>query len=233
MKRSDLIWGSLLLGAGAVLLVQNFGVFGPAQALLWTLLFALSGAAFVGVVLSERSQWWALIPGATLLSLALLTGVQQLAPAFGAAWGGPLFLAGIGLGFGAIYLLDRGRWWAIIPCGALLSLALVAAVETLRPGADGGSVLFFGLAVTFGLIYLLPTPPQHMAWALFPAGLCALIGLLILTATTTALPIVWPIALILAGLYLIYRTLRSRRAQLRPTTRLEDRHDDPTLPQPH
>ena len=70
-------------------------------------------------------------------------------------------------------------------------------------------IFFLGLALTFALVYLLPMPGGRMRWALIPAGVLFVVGLVVMMATTSAMSIVWAVALIAGGAYLVYRTVRS------------------------
>jgi hypothetical protein len=210
MKRTDsyVVLGLSLVGAGVLFLLQTLGLLGAAQNIFWTALFAASGAAFLVVFVRDVARWWALIPGLTLLSLAALVGLNDLAPAFAQQWGGALFLGGIGLSFWLVYLSGRERWWAIIPGGTLLTLASVAALSESNPGMETGGIFFLGLALTFGLVYVLPTPTGHIRWAIYPAGAFLAMAILVIAAMGQVINILWPAALILAGLYLAYRSLR-------------------------
>jgi O-antigen/teichoic acid export membrane protein len=69
----------------------------------------------------------------------------------------------------------------------------------------------FGFAATFGFLYTLRSPERKLDWAKFPAAVFFLIGVFILLATEFdgAIPFVISGLFILAGLYLIYRTLRT------------------------
>jgi hypothetical protein len=49
-----------------------------------------------------------------------------------------------------------------------------------------------------------------MRWAFVPAGVLLLIGILMTAALTQVINFVWPLALILAGLFLVLRAFRSR-----------------------
>lgn len=202
--------GILLLIAGAVLLLQNLGVFGETVTnLIWVLLFGLGGLAFLLVFFFNREQWWALIPGCTLLGLAVLIGFgDQLQAA-----GGAIFLASIGLSFALIYLLRREHWWPIIPAGSLFSTA--ALVLATDAGAEAASVgvLFLGLALTFLLVYLLPGERPERRWALIPAGVLAVLGFVSLVSLSSlaVMNYIWPAALIVGGGYLLWRTWRMRQ----------------------
>ena len=87
-----------------------------------------------------------------------------------------------------IYIASRSmkNWWAIIPGGIFASLSLVVALVILVPQEDYpvlphtlhwgvySWVLFLGLAVTFGVLWLL-RKTQPTDWAKYPAtGLAVL-----------------------------------------------------------
>jgi len=90
MKRieSSIIFGMALICVGVLFLLQNLGVLGALAGLLWALLFAAGGAAFLLAFATAPAHWWALIPGFTLLSLGALIGFQELFPALAGPWGG-------------------------------------------------------------------------------------------------------------------------------------------------
>jgi hypothetical protein len=210
MKRIEtpIVLALVLIGAGALFLLQNLGLLGPLGGLFWALAFAVGGGMFLRAFAAAPSRWWALIPGFTLLSLGALVGLQELSPGLAGPWGGALFLAGIGLGFCSVYLTGRARWWALIPGGAMLSVAAVAGLSETIEGPALGSVLFLGLGLTFGLVAIAPTPGGPVRWALFPAGILLIMALVGMASTGEVVGILWPIVLILAGLYLAYRAIR-------------------------
>ncbi len=216
IRRFDLriAWGVFLMAAGALALLQNFNILTGALNLLWAFLLGLAGVFFLYAYVSNRSNWWALIPGIILLALTALVALGVTAPALAEAWGGPLFLGGIGLSFWAVYLANREHWWAIIPGGVLVTLAVVASMETVfqrtEQRVETGGIFFAGLGLTFALVGLLPTARGRMRWAFIPALVLLLMGLLIFAAAEQLINYLWPLALILAGLYLVFRTFRPR-----------------------
>lgn len=215
MKRSylSLAFGALLVIAGVLLLLQNFAILTFDWDLSGALLFALGGAAFVAVFLNDHEQWWAIIPGFTLLGIGGLIGLAAILPESTGAWGGVFFLSTISLAFWVIFAFRRENWWAVIPGGVLLTLAVVAGLAEAAGGIATGGLFFLGLAATFGLVYLLPTPEGRMKWAIIPAGILGAVGILIILAATSVINYLWPVALILVGFYLVYRSFTSRRAQ--------------------
>ncbi len=214
MKRFEIrvVGAILLIAVGVLFLLQNVGIVVGALSLLWALLFGAGGAMFLYVFLTDREQWWAVIPGFALLGLAGTIALNELIPEGGGDWAGMVFLLGIGASFWVIYFVNREHWWAVIPGGVLITLALVAGLSSVFEGAEMGGVFFLGLALTFGLLSFLQTPGGRMKWALIPAAVMFVLGVVITAAATEAFRYVWPVVLVLAGVYLIFRTLSSKRS---------------------
>jgi hypothetical protein len=204
------IFGGLLILFGAVFLLDNLNIIKHVSNLFFGLLFAVGGAFFLYIYLSENKQWWALIPGFVLLGLGALIGLEAILPSWADDIGGTLFLASISLPFWIIYLRFRGDfWWALIPAGVMLTLALITGVEALLPGLDlAGTLLFFGMALTFFVIGFIPTPAGQMRWAFIPAAIMTLMGFVVLAIEFESGAILAASALILVGVYQIYRALR-------------------------
>lgn len=212
MKRLKvhIIGGVLLIAAGILFLLQNFGVL-AIGAYVWPILFGSGGLVFLYVFLTSRANWWAIIPGLVLLSLAAVSVLDQFAPQVGENWGGAIFLGGIGLAFWMIYFVKREHWWAVIPGGVLFTLALVAGLSSVLAGVEVSGVFFLGLGLTFALLAFLPTPEGRMKWPLIPAGVLLVLGLLMAAAATEIINYLWPVALILAGGYLLFRAAGFRQ----------------------
>jgi len=98
-------------------------------------------------------------------------------------------------------------WWALIPAGVLTTLAIVAGIDSRLGGIDSGAIFFVGLALTFGLVFLV----TRMKWALIPALILAVLSLVVLGNMSTLFNYLWPIALIGGGLFLLYRVWRPAR----------------------
>ena len=164
MKRIDsrMLWGSLLIVAGLIILVHNFtGILDYFSEFIWAMLFIIGGGLFIYVFLSNREQWWAAIPGFTLLGIGTLIGLEWVWPAAASAVGGVLVTGGIAVAFLVIFLTHQEHWWAIIPGGSMMTISLMIVAEPLIGGDAVASLFFFGLSATFGLIYLLPTGGQR------------------------------------------------------------------------
>lgn len=201
-------WGVLLILGGVLFLLQSLGYL-PGGNLFFAALLAFGGFLFISAYFNNRANWWALIPGIILGSLALTMLLDTLFA--GNSWSGAVFLGGIGLSFWAVYLTDRRNWWAIIPGGVMATLALVALIDSLtRDEFETGGIFFIGLGLTFALVGVLPSAYGQMRWAFIPATVLLIMGFLITAAATPATNFIWPAALIAGGALLLIRALRSR-----------------------
>ncbi len=219
MKSKDisLIVGGFLIIIGLVLLLQNFGFveLGGILTLFWASAFAVGGAIFIYVFIRDQNNWWALIPGFALLGLAIMIGLDLIAPAYADTLGAPIFMGTLSLGFLAVYAAKRENWWAIIPGGVLMSIAAMIFLEAAFPGPEWVGVMFWGMALTFALLAILPVQQEKMYWAFIPAVVLFLLGAFFLlpslgTTPFTILTILGPLAMVGAGLFILYRILRNK-----------------------
>jgi hypothetical protein len=202
MKRFDyriLIGAALILG-GILMLLDRTGILKGATDLFWAGVLAVGAAIFLFWFFSDRSKWWAAIPGFTL---AGLSASSLLLDRIG--WGGLAFLGGVGLGFWAIYFAGRERWWAIIPGGVLLTLGVTSVMSEAYGVADSGGVFFVGLGITFVLVALL----AKMKWAFIPAAVLLLLGFFLGTPFVGVTEYIWIGVLLVAGAILVISAFRS------------------------
>ena len=206
MKRVEprIFWGILLIAGGALFLLENMGILALDN--VWPIVFTLPAIVFLYVFLINRENWWAVIPGMSLLGIAALIAFDQLFPKASDTWGATIFMGSLALSFLAVYVRTATKeWWAVIPMGVLGTIALLVGFEPLLSEGVFAGLFMLGLGLTFTVVYLLPTPSGRMQWAIFPAGILGAIGLLTLTATTRLIGIIGPAAIIALGLYIIFR----------------------------
>lgn len=227
---TSIIAGIALMAAGALLLLDLLGILDSA-ALVWPLIFAAAGAAFLTLFFRRRDDWWAAIPGSVFLGLAAVILITQLWPGPAAYWAGAFLFLFMGAGFVAVYWRDRSNWWALIPGGVMLTLALVVVLPPDWEGLPVAAVLFFGLAATFAALSLVPVrpdggpgqldvqggpradvPPERMRWPLIPAAILAVMGLIfsLQSALLTAGEFLVPAFLVIAGAALLVYAYRHR-----------------------
>jgi len=207
---SRLLWGLVLVVGGVLLLLDTFGIF-KGGALFWTIASGIAGLLFISLYVTNRDNWWALIPGIIFLSISATIGLNSFLPGFSETnLGGTIILGGIALSFLLVYLAERGNWWAIIPAGVMTTIAIVAVLDSNTSNIASGGIFFLGLGVTFALVAILPTSVGQMRWAWIPAAILGLMGALILIAEEKLINYIWPSALILAGLLLVTRSIRRK-----------------------
>jgi hypothetical protein len=211
MRKFDyrLLMGLLLIVAGAMFLLEALDLI-VIGGWLWGLAFLVAAAAFIYVYFTNREHWWPLIPGCTLAGIGLTILTSELIPAMG-EFGGFFVLAGIGLSFLLIYLTRRDYWWALIPAGTLLTLALVTVADrffTDDVGVPG--VLFLGLGITFAMLALIPTARGRMKWPWIPAIVLGLMGVLMIGAGLENAGIALGLVMVAVGVYFILRTVKAR-----------------------
>lgn len=195
------IVGIVLLVFGGLFLLQSFDVI-PGGGWLWSVPFALGGLVFLSVLVRGRHNWWAAIPGVILLFLGIIIALEDLAPQFSDQFGGSIFLGGIALAFLIVYLLNVSAWWALIPAGVMITLAVVAGLDEAGSLATG-AVFFLGLALTFGLLAILPSGGARMRWPWIPALVLLVMAALLSIGAENMMVYILPVTLILAGLYLV------------------------------
>ncbi|MBE3118500.1 MAG: hypothetical protein IMZ50_07075 [Candidatus Atribacteria bacterium] len=202
MKRFDyriLVGAALILG-GILMLLDKAGVLKGATDFFWAGLLAIGAGIFLFWFFSDRSKWWAAIPGFTLAGMA---ASALLLDKIG--WGGLAFLGGIGVGFWAVYLRQPAQWWAIIPGGVLLTLGFTSALTEAFNIVETGGVFFVGLGLTFLLVALL----AKMKWAFIPAAVLLLLGFFLGTPFIGIMEYVWIGVLLVAGIVLVISAARS------------------------
>ncbi len=213
------VWGTILLVSGLLTLASATNLFGGVAPFVFALLFAAGGFAFGYLLLSDHKRyWWSAIPMFAFLGLAGTIMVSEYAPAAMAALAGPGFLAMLGLGFAVVFAVRRDFWWALIPGGALFSLAVTAAIDESAIGRDNlsGGVFLLGLGLTFLLVALERSQGENRRWwAYIPAAVLIVLGLLVALSATAMLEsfnVIVALAMVVGGGYLLYKALGDRNA---------------------
>jgi len=207
-------WAIFLLLAGAFLLLKNLGVFGQWGDGIWGGLFAAVGLGFlIWLLFNFQSGWqshaWGAIPGFTLLSVGAMLLLQWRGIDIG-QWDAALVLFGIALGFWAMLLVQKQNWWAAIPAGVLIVVGVLLGLQARLSELGWLALFFLGLAVVFGLLYLVRAGQPDSRWAAIPAAALALLGVVTLVSAIDLAPVVlkwWPVLLLVGGLGLLVGAL--------------------------
>jgi hypothetical protein len=209
---SGLWWGLLLIVGGALWLADATNVVTVSPVVV-AIFFALAGIGFAIDFVRDPDSWWAAIPAGALSGRGALIAFVEVTTA-PEEWGASLLLAGSGLGFGAVYLRARDHWWALIPAGVLLSVAIVvASVPVIGRGTGIGAVVLGIMAALLVALALVPIRGRRMLWPLIPAGILGVIaGFLARDAAEALEPFRWvsPAVLLVIGLVVVFRTMTGR-----------------------
>jgi hypothetical protein len=199
--------GVMLFLAMTTLLVDNVG--GEWIGSLSLFLIALS---FLVVYLNNHTRTWALL-------VAYVMFVLSIAPAMAsgggdtAAYFGSVFLFAIAFPFFIVYFREAKSWWAIIPAGVMTTLAVITTlaiagwITDSNQGGYANAILMGGLAATFAVVWL-----RHAKdWAKIASIILAALAIASLFFATYS-EILWPVAIILGGAYLLLTALRPKQA---------------------
>lgn len=173
-NRSSLFWGILLIVGGGLALAQQLGYLNQFPDSAWMWVFAgISLVAFLSYAVSGFKEWGWLFPagvfGGLAVTIALATNNVD-----SAAVGSPLFI-GLLIPFAAAYLTDRKQnWWALIPGGVMLFLALVTLMVDTVGGEWVGSLFLFLIGLSFFVVYL---NNRTRTWALLVAYILFVLSL--------------------------------------------------------
>jgi len=218
IRKHRLAWAVFLLFAGAFLLLNNLKVFREFGDGIWGGLFALVGLVFLIWFLIDRQRTWRAIAGFPLLTIGILLLLTWRGIDLG-VWQAALVMFGVALGFWTVLLSGHDNWWALIPAGVLTLMGVLIGFQARLSEAAWLAVFFLGLAVVFGLLYLLRLGQQDTGWAGVPAAAFLLIGIVTLAgASNLAGPVAqwWPILLLVAGVIMLILALRSPKSSAPP-----------------
>ena len=204
--------GVLLILFGSIALLQALDVIslqGNLATWIFAAIFILAGLIFLYVLLqAPKSNWWAAIPGCTLAGLGMMMALVNI-PNFIEEIGVGIFLASIGLSFIIILLIQRTFWWAIIPGGVMISIALLVGLSFIE-AFNSPWLMFFGFAATFAAIALYTRQPgEKFHWAWIPALVFVVLGGLMGLNKFELLKFILPAALLVGGGYFIWRSLKA------------------------
>ena len=204
-----IVFSILLIGVGVLALLINLDVIKLPWAIsgggvLWLVLFGLSGLAFLGIYLKSGENWWAIIPGLTLIGLGIV--ISDIFPNAYQYISVVVLLALLGLSFLVAYFTHRSYWGLIFPVGFLLTAAVHTLVLETALHEFGTAVLMLGFAMTFFVVYWVS--PDKKKWFLYPAIACIYLAIVAGSGVLLDISIFLPGLLILVGGIVIWRAFR-------------------------
>jgi hypothetical protein len=174
-NRITLIWGLILIAAGALFLAQNLGYLSNLTPVFWVIFFAVLSLGFFATYFARGLHHWGwLFPAMVTGGIAITIGLGA-AGATGSYVGAPV-LGGLVVPFVIAYTLDPQRnEWALIPAWVLGVLTFVTVIADRVPGEVTGALVLFSIGLPFLVVYLRDR--RQNWWALIPAGIMLVLGL--------------------------------------------------------
>jgi len=198
-SKGSLVWGSLLVILGGMMLVQTFV---DLSAWIWVAGLAVLGLIILAIYRMDTSQQWILIPTYVLWAIAglvALTEVNFLRGQYVATY----VLTIIALPFLYVYLRDRKLWWSLIPAYSMLAIGLMVGLigEGILEDLLIPAYIMFAIAIPFFVAYIRDT---KLWWSLVPGIILGIVGASFLLAEG-AFKFLFPVLVILAGAWILVR----------------------------
>lgn len=205
--------GILLIAGGLLLGAQQLGYLrGDWSDAVFAGLWALGALFFFDLYRRDRSQWWFGLVAFILGGLAASNLLSLAFPALGDAIGSGIFFGAMALGFILVYRRDSNNWWALIPAGVMLSLGAISVADELpfQLPFDEGGLLFIGIGLTFLVLTQINVAGERLTWAIYPAIPLILFGIFVAFGRSASWNVVWPVLIIVFGLYFLVDAMRKR-----------------------
>lgn len=220
MKNRSYLWGFILIAFGIFALLNNFNLLGSFDDFIAAAMFGGFGVLGLGYYFANKHQWWVLFPAFAFLGISgsILTSSLPIINQFS----GGVFLFSLSLAFWLLFLQNQSRfWWAVIPGGILTTLALIETLSHFGSRAED-SVLFLGIAVTFGLLWLFraKTGADWAKWVALGALAFVVFGSLF-----GAMNLLVPLGLIGFGLWILFKNTRKSNDVAIPLKSISDEFD--------
>lgn len=215
-RQRGIIIGSMIILIGVLILLANLDVLNISGDISVGGIFLLIGITLFSFYFSDKQKYYFLILGGSFCTLGATIVVQALRmiPFYyrdNLSW--VVFLAGVGLVFLSIYLTRKQLAWSLLPSGFFLTLSIMTLIKTYTwlQTAELWFILLIGWSLTLYIFYLLSQKLYHSGWAKIVSIVFAVLSVFVLYLSnrdSIVFRIIFPAALILAGGYFLYRSLK-------------------------
>lgn len=206
LRKRNLTIGYLFIIGGILLLLNNLDLIYFDSDLLWGLAFITLGVAFLITYYRSSPKVGILIVGFTCLVIGVsifLSTIRTIPDELI----GTLFLWSFSGIFITIHFQKSEYWWAIIPGGLLFVIGGIVLLEAFHLITDERLwfVFFSGTSLIFWYLFLIKNEKNRLGWAKYPAITITIFSFFILSITWSSkiTDILFPISIILLGIYLI------------------------------
>ncbi len=214
-KLPGLIAGLCLITVGALVMLHNYYIIDLRAEYVIAAIFFVVGICFFFKYLVDRDQLWAMILGTILIfvSFAIYVGnTYWIDDAYiGVA---VLYLAGMAFLIG--YLNKPNVWGVLIPAGGCFSVGTLVLYEETRLlpyFVETPTILFIGMFLTFGLLFIMRTETRKTGWAIFPALGCLFVAAIIEFSHYAYFfqDFVFPTILIVVGGFIVFKSMLNKK----------------------
>lgn len=115
-----------------------------AEEVVASIILAGIGLPFLLIFAANRRHWWALVPGMTMIGIAVAVFLEDIGAIGDAATGG-IIVGGISLGFLSIYVVNRQHRWALFPGGILAAIACFLLLAAVAKFAWPAALILLGV----------------------------------------------------------------------------------------
>ena len=215
IQSTNFLVGIFLVLVGAFLLMISLGKIYLQEEYVVATVFASAGIVFILAHMLFQRKLWTLIVGAICLFIGSAIFIDESRMISSDSIGVLFFIITALLFFNA---LRKGKknWWAIIPGGFSLILAIHILIDMNRYISDDyhGVIFLGGSGVIFGIIYLLRDETFKLDWAKYPSIILLILAALVLFAVDMGAllsRLILPVLLILIGSYVVYGALKKQK----------------------
>lgn len=207
-KNQKLFFGFSIILFGIILLFDNLRVFELRAEFWWGLVLAALGIIFMSSYRQHAARKGPLIAGLTFIFLSLIMILDSFdfipSDVFGT-----LVFWGIGGLFISIFVRNNDRWWGIIPGGVFIVLGFLVLLDAFNILDNDlfGFIFMFGISLIFWFLYLIKDEKNKLHWAGIVAMSLTVFSFFVLKdeMDTTLTNILFPVSIILGGVFLIFR----------------------------
>ncbi|MDZ7288810.1 MAG: hypothetical protein ONB44_04570 [candidate division KSB1 bacterium] len=216
INKTRILLGGALLVIGLLSLLSNLRLFHLSETYVVSLIFVGTGIVLMQhgwpIYGQATSRKWTFYFGSALVLVGAMIFIDEARflpdELIGTIW--------LWLGAGFLYRIyhrNPKHWWVLLFAGPLFTLGFVVLLSGIGWLRDDTAwvLINLGFAATLAFLYSIRSPERKSDWAKYPAVVFFLIAVFILLAKRLegTLPFVISGLFILAGLYLIYRTVRA------------------------
>ena len=224
IQNNQFVIGIIIIVVGLLILLNNLDIFNLSEQLFWGVVIAGLGINFLRLHKQKPEHRGLIWMGLIFIVIGTITILDSFIY-FTDEIFGTMFLWFISAIFISVYIKNNLNWWALIPGGIFLILGAIVIIESYRLLPDDllGFVFLFGFSLIFWFLYLIKDEKNKLEWAKYPAAIFAIISFFVLSFVwnSSLSNFIFPISIILLGLYFLLKGFQSKKGDLEESSQEE------------